>query len=122
MTGAETICNEEFWQGTAEAADGHLSEVLWAMAKDEGLNVEVNWQDADSCSARRFCQSCSNEQESKIMLCRDHVGRAQGKKLEELKTKSSFPSAFIALHREQFPGIISTKCCCAGKNHTFVAT
>ena len=56
------------------------------------------------------------------MLCGGHVGRAHGKKLEQLKTKSPFSSAFIPLHKEQFPGIISAKCCCAGKNHTFVAT
>ena len=39
-----------------------------------------------------------------------------------MKTKSSFSSAFIALHKEQFATIQSAKCCCAGKNHTFFAT
>ena len=28
MRGAETICDEELWQGTAKAAEGHLSQVL----------------------------------------------------------------------------------------------
>ena len=122
MRGADTICDEELWQGTAKSAEGHLSEVLWAKAKEEGLKVEVNWQDADSSSAKGFRQSFSNEQESRIMLCGGHVGRAHGKKLDELKTKSSFSSAFIALHKREFPSIESVKCCCVGKNHTFVAT
>ena len=122
MRGADTICDEELWQGTAKSAEGHLSEVLWAKAKEEGLKVEVNWQDADSSSAKGFHQLYSNEQESRIMLCGGHVGRAHGKKLEELKTKSSFSSAFIALHKREFPSIESVKCCCVGKNHTFVAT
>lgn len=33
MRGADTICDEELWQGTAKSAEGHLSEVLWAKAK-----------------------------------------------------------------------------------------
>ena len=50
--GADRICNEELWQGTAKAAEGHLSQLQWAKAKEEGLKVEVNWQDADSSSAK----------------------------------------------------------------------
>ena len=115
------ICDEELWQGTAQSAEGHLSGVLWAKAKEEGLKVEVNRLDADSSSAKGFRQSYSNEQESKIILCGGNVGRAHWKKLEELKTKSSFSSAFIALHKREFPSIESVKCCCVGKNHTFVA-
>lgn len=60
MRGAETICDEELWKGTAKAAEGHLSQVLWVKAKEEGLKVEVNWQDADSSSAKGFRQSYSN--------------------------------------------------------------
>ena len=110
MRGADTIFDEELWQGTAKAAEGHLSKVLWAKAKGEGLNVAVNWQDGDSL-AKGFRHSYANEQEGKVMLCGGHVGRAHGKKLEELRTKSSFTSAFIALHKEQFPSIGSVKCC-----------
>ena len=55
------------------------------------------------------------------MLCESHVGRVHGKKLEELKTKSSFSSTFIALHKREFPSVESVKCRCVGKNHTFVA-
>ena len=95
--------------------------MLWAKAKEEGLKVEVNWLDADSSSAKGFRQSYSNEQESRIMLCGGNVGRAHRKKLEELKTKSSFSSAFIALHKREFPSIESVKCRYVSKNHTLVA-
>ena len=54
MRGADTICNEELWEGTSKAAEGHLAQVLWAKAKEEGFNVEVNWQDTDSSSAKGF--------------------------------------------------------------------
>jgi len=122
MRGADNICDEELWQGTAKAAEGHLAQVLWAKARDEGLKVEVNWQDADSSSAESFRYSFPSEEHSKIMLCGGHVGRAHGKKLKEMQTWSSFSSQFIALHKKDFPEIESVKCCCAGKKHRHVST
>ncbi|KAK3732460.1 hypothetical protein QZH41_014903, partial [Actinostola sp. cb2023] len=59
--------------------------VLWAKAKEEGMNVVVNWQDADSSSAKGFRYSYHDETESKIMLCAGHVGRAHGNKLQDLQ-------------------------------------
>ncbi|CAB4003836.1 Hypothetical predicted protein [Paramuricea clavata] len=107
MRGADKICDEEFWQGTAKAAEGHLAQVLWSKAKDEDLKVEVNLQDADSSSALGFRYSFPHELESKVMLCGGHVGRANGKKLQELQSKSTVTTQFIALHKEQFPNIQS---------------
>ena len=122
MQGANNISAEELWQGTAKAAEGHLAQILWAKAKEEGMKVEVNWQDADSSSAKGFRYSFANEQESKVMLCGGHVGRAHGKKLQELQGKSSFSKALIDLHKEQFPQVESVKCVCLGKKHTYVST
>lgn len=122
MRGADNICDEELWKGTAKAAEGHLAQVLWAKAKEENLVVEVNWQDGDSSSANSFRYSYPNELESKMMLCGGHVGRAHGKKLKEMQPKSTVTSQFIALHKQQFPEIASAKCCCAGKKHVFTAT
>ena len=50
------------------------------------------------------------------------MGGTHGKKLQELQSKSSFSGAFIALHKKQFAKLESMKCCCAGRNHTFVST
>lgn len=86
------------------------------------MKVEINWQDADSSSAKGFRYSFSNEQESRVMLCGSHVGRARGKKLEEIKVLSTFTATFIALHKSKFPAIESVKCSCVGKKHTFVAS
>ena len=122
MRGADKICSDDLWQGTAKAAEGHLAQILWAKAKEEGLKVEVNWQDADSSSAKGFRYSYSDEQESKVMLCGGHVGRAHGKKLQELQTKSTFTKGFIDLHKKDFPQMGSLKCVCSGKHHSFVST
>ena len=54
MRWADNICKEELWKGTSKAAEGHLAQVLWAKAKEEELKVKVNWQDADSSSAKGF--------------------------------------------------------------------
>lgn len=61
MRGADNICNKELWQGSAKAAEGHLAQFLWAKAKEEDLKVEVNWQDADSSSAKGFRYSFDQE-------------------------------------------------------------
>ena len=42
--------------------------------------------------------------------------------LQELQTKSSFTSQYIAHHKQYFPEVESVKCCCAGKKHTFVSS
>lgn len=76
--------------------------MLWAKAKEEGLKVEVDWLDADSSSAKGFRQSYSNEQESRIMLCGGHVGRAHGKKLEELKQSHHFHLLLLPYTKENF--------------------
>ena len=63
MRGTDKIFNEDLWQGTAKAAEGHLTQTLWTKAEEEGLMVEVNRQDADSSSLEGFRYSYSNEQE-----------------------------------------------------------
>ena len=92
-------------------------QLLWAKKKEEGLKVAINWQDA-----KEFRYSFSNEHESKVMLCGGHVGRAHRKRLEELKSMSSFTPTYIALHKSEFPSTQSVKCCCAGKKRKFVGS
>lgn len=81
MWGAHRICDEDLWQGTAKSAEGHLSQKLWAQAKEEGSKVEINWQDLDSSSAKGFRYLFSSEQESRVMLCGGHVGRGTREKV-----------------------------------------
>ena len=121
MRGAGNICDEDLWEGPAKAVEGHLRQKLPAKAYEEGLKVAINWQDADASSAKGFRYSFSIEQESKIMLCGGHVGRAHGKRLDDLKSISSFTPAYIAFCKLEFPAIQSVKCRCAGKKHTFAA-
>lgn len=56
IQGGDNISSEELWHWTAKAMEGHLAQILWAKAKakEEGMKVEVNWQVADSSSAKGF--------------------------------------------------------------------
>lgn len=45
MRGSNQICDTDIWDGTSKAAERHLASLLFAKAKDEGMNVELNWQD-----------------------------------------------------------------------------
>ena len=54
MRGSNNICDSELWEGTSKAGEGHLAEVCFNKAKEEEMVIEVNWQDADSSSAKSF--------------------------------------------------------------------
>ena len=54
MRGSNNICDVELWGGTFKAAEGHLAHLCFTKAKEEGMHVEINWQDADSSSGSSF--------------------------------------------------------------------
>ena len=41
MQGEDNISSEDLQQGTAKAAEGHLAQILWVKAKEEGMKLEV---------------------------------------------------------------------------------
>ena len=53
-------------------------------AKEEGMDVAIHWQDADSSSAK-----------AEIMLCGGHAGRGHRKILEKRQKNKLLPSAHI---------------------------
>ncbi|XP_078695697.1 uncharacterized protein LOC144924444 [Branchiostoma floridae x Branchiostoma belcheri] len=83
------------FDGTAKAAEGYGFELLWEELKNEGMNVEVHWQDADSTSAKSFRTFYPK---STLMYCGGHVGRAHGNQLEKLAAMKSFSDAYQKKH------------------------
>jgi len=62
MRGADRICNEDLWQGTAKAAEGHLAQLLWARAKEEGMLIHLQPRDLDTrMTMNRNPKSCCVE-------------------------------------------------------------
>lgn len=114
MRGSDDIVDEPLYPGTSKSAEGHMASLLFQRARDEGVNVYVNWQDSDSSSAKAVKDVYPNAQ---IMHCAGHVGRAHGNRLAELKTSKTFSAAYIRKNVESHPEVLTVKCVCAGRNH-----
>ncbi|KAJ7377766.1 hypothetical protein OS493_026902 [Desmophyllum pertusum] len=69
MRGSNQICDSELWEGTAKSAEGHLAEFCFSKGKEEEMVVAVNWQDADSSSAKSFRYIFPDSSLSRVMLC-----------------------------------------------------
>ena len=48
--GRDNIIKEDLYQGTSKGAEGFAARKTFARAIEEGMNVEIHWQDADSSS------------------------------------------------------------------------
>jgi len=66
--GVGTLC-----EGTSKGAEGHAASIAFGKTKDDGMHIEVQWQDADSSTAKSFLQ---HYPDSAVMLCGGHVARA----------------------------------------------
>ena len=99
MRGSNNIYDSELWEGTSKAGEGHLAEVCFNKAKEEEMVIEVNWQDADSSSAKSFWYVFPHRSLSCAMLCGGHVGRSHANNLKEYKSKKSVDQSF----KKNFP-------------------
>ena len=75
------------YEGTSKGAEGHAASIAFGKAKDDGMHIEAQWQDADSSAAKSFLQ---HYPDSAVMLCNEHVARAHTKHLGELAKQKSF--------------------------------
>ena len=57
--GRDKVIQEELYLGTSKSAEGFAARVTFARAREEGMQVDVHWQDADSSS-------------SYVSRCQDH--------------------------------------------------
>ena len=62
--------------GTSKSAEGYAARVTFQRAKEEGMDVAIHWQDADSSSAKGVREIFPS---AEIMLCGGHAGRAHKK-------------------------------------------
>ena len=42
MRGSSNICDSDLWKGTTKAEEGHLAEVCFTKAKEEGMVIAIN--------------------------------------------------------------------------------
>ena len=51
--GRDDLIKEELYQGTSKGAGGYAAHLTFKKAKDEGMNIAIQWQDANSSSLKQ---------------------------------------------------------------------
>ena len=111
------VNEDELYRGTAKGAEGHAANMAFGQAKQEGLHIEIQWQDGDSSSAKSFRQHYPDETKSQVMLCGGHVARAHTKHLGEISKQKSFSATMQDMYKARFPDVLTVKCHCP-KRHS----
>ena len=111
--GRDTLIQEDLYQGTSKSAEGYAARKTFKRAKEEGMNVEVHWQDADSSSSNGLHDVYPNVE---IMICGGHAGRADLKQLDVWAKKKFFSKAMQSLYGKKFPQVESAVCHCKNRH------
>ena len=110
------VDKDKLYLGTAKGAEGFAASMAFRAAKEEGMHIEVQWQDGDSSSAKSFREHYPDEERSKVMLCGGHIARAHTKQLTEMARQKSFSVANQDSYKK-FPAVTAVKCHCP-KRHS----
>ena len=107
--GRDNVVKEELYQGTSKGAEGYAAHVTFKKAKEEGMNVAIQWQDADSSSSNAVTEHFPDV---KVMICGGHVGRAHKKQFEKVKKMKRYTDTLIKKYEEKFPFVGDVVCHC----------
>ena len=108
----EHLCQrgEDEYKGTSKAAEGFGAERVFKRAKEEGLEIEVHWQDKDSSSSKALK---SNFPTAQLVYCSGHAARNHEKHLKyKIKTTKSFTDDQVKKHSEVYPDVATATCHC----------
>ena len=108
QTGRDDVIEEELYKGTSKSAEGYAARITFRRAKEEGMQVSVHWQDADSSSAKAFREVFPD---AEIMICGGHAGRAHKKMLELHQKRKTVTEKVI---EATFPALGDLSCKCTG--------
>ena len=70
--GEDNLINEPLYQGTSKSAEGYGASRLMKKAKEEGLQISVHWQDANSTASKHVKEVYPK---ALIMICGGHAGK-----------------------------------------------
>ena len=99
--------NEDLYKGTSKGAEGYAVRLMFKRAVEEGMNIAIQWQDADSSFSKAVIDHFPN---AEIMICGVHAGRAHKKQLEELSKMKKFTEDLIKKHKARFPSVVDLVC------------
>ena len=74
--GQDHIIEGKLYKGTSKSSEGYAARITFLRAKEEGMQVAVHRQDADSSSAKSVREVFPDAQ---IIICGGHAGRAHKK-------------------------------------------
>ena len=101
---------KELYQGMSKGAEGYVARLTFKNSKDEGMNIAVKWQDADSSFSEAVTDHFPDAQ---IMICSGHASRAHKKQLEKLQKMKSFTADLIRKFKDIFPTVGDVVCHCS---------
>ena len=98
----DKIVKEELYQGISKGTEGNAARLIFKKTKEEGMDITVQWQDADSSSSNVVKEFFPD---AKVMICGGHAGRAHKKQLEKLSKIKQFSPTLVSMYRERFLSI-----------------
>ena len=104
--GSDCIVKEELYKGTSKSAEGYGAMELFRRAKEEGLQIAVHWQDADSTASKHARQFFP---EAEIMIC---AGKSHLKQLQCRAKQRKFTPNLQKKYEEIFPDVKNVDCHC----------
>ncbi|XP_064386971.1 uncharacterized protein LOC135335416 isoform X2 [Halichondria panicea] len=111
--GRDHIIEEPLYKGTSKSTEGYSATQLMNVARTEGLNIEVHWQDGDSSSSKRVLEVFPG---AKIMLCGGHAAKSHLKLLMVRGKQKKFTAALQDREKKFFPEVVNVECHCKSKN------
>lgn len=115
--GRDKEIKEDLYEGTSAGAEGEACGLLFNQARDEHMELAIQWQDGDSKTASIVAGIFP---EAEIMLCRGHEGKNHLKRLKELAKMKKFSASWISNNQQYIPnsGKLSEKACGCENNHS----
>ena len=107
--GRDNIVKEKLYQGTFKGTEGYAARLTFKKAKDEGMKIAIQWQDANSSSKAVK----DHFPDAKVMICGGHACRAHKKQLEKLQKMKSFTTDLIKRYKDTFRTIGNVVCHCS---------
>lgn len=110
--GSDDVIQEDIYKGTSKSMEGYAALKIMKEAKEEGMNIAVQWQDSDASSAKSIKECFPNCQ---VMICGGHAGKNHLKTLRSYAKMRCPSKEFIGQHKKKFPNISNATCHCKHK-------
>ena len=101
----DNVVDEPLYEGTSKSMEAFATCKLFQQAKDDGMNVKIQWQDDDSASSKGVEEIFPIVN---VMVCGRYAGRAHKKRLE---TFAKIKKVNDEKHKYTLPDIGTAKFC-----------